>query len=605
MAAKAFRMNSSFSLIAASISVAIALSPLGIQSLPTAAMPSPQSEAEGEETVERPTAAPRARQEEALEDAVEDLAQAPEELEELEASEDEPEDEASVEDEPGEDSDASPEVNELEPEALEDEPSVADPLEAESEDLPDAVPVPTDPATFGLQEGDRPVTVPEYLNSPANPLTFPTRPEEVELQGTQPITLEQAIELARRNSTDVQEALLQLEQTRAALRQSQAQYLPSLDANATLTRQATNTFSSSPFPGIPTEPITTESTTLNGSINLTYDIFTSGQRSALVRAAEERVRLQELQLEVVSEQLRLNVTQGYYNLQETDELVRIATQSLEEALQSLRDAQALERAGVGTRFDVLQAEVEVANSRQDLIQSLSDREVAQRQLAQIINSYESIDLSAADPIELAGLWELSLEESIVLAYQNRAELEQQLVQRDVSEQQRRAELAALGPRLSAFAQYSFVDLLDESQSPSDSESYSIGLQAAIQLYDGGAARAAARQQELNIALAENAFEEVRRVVRFEVEQSYSSLQANFESIQTATIAVDTATEALRLARLRFQAGVGTQTDVLQAQTDLTRAEVNRLRAVLGYNRALAQLQRAVSRLPDSDLSARP
>ncbi|MBF2078094.1 MAG: TolC family protein [Synechococcales cyanobacterium T60_A2020_003] len=472
------------------------------------------------------------------------------------------------------------------------------------------------PEAFGLDAEDTPVSVPEYLNSPANPLTFPTQPEEIELSGTQPITLEQAIELARQNSTTLQESLLQLEQSQAALREAQAAYLPTLDADLSITHQGTNTFAEFAEPIDPTNPfggsitvtdsIYNEATTLNGRLTVSYDIFTSGRRSALVAAAEERVRLQELQVEVVSEQLRLDVTQDYYDLQQTDELVRIAAQSLEESLQSLRDAQALERAGVGTRFDVLQAEVEAANSRQDLIQALSDQEVARRQLSQRINSAESIDLSAADPVDIAGYWDISLEDSIALAYQNRAELEQQLAQRDISEQQRRAQLSALGPQLAAFAQYNFSDLLDETESPgNDLETYAIGLQANIRLYDGGAARAAARQEELNMALAENAFEDTKRLIRFQVEQSYSTMRSNLENIQTALLAVETATEALRLARLRFQAGVGTQTDVLQAQTDLTRAEVNRLQAVLGYNRALAQLQRSVSNLPDSDLSDRP
>jgi Outer membrane protein len=79
------------------------------------------------------------------------------------------------------------------------------------------------------------------------------------------------------------------------------------------------------------------------------------------------------------------------------------------------------------------------------------------------------------------------------------------------------------------------------------------------------------------------------------------LNANAENIQTASFALEQAQESLRLARLRFQAGVGTQSDVITQQTELTRARGNRLRAILDYNRALASLQRAVSNLPDNNL----
>jgi outer membrane protein TolC len=94
-------------------------------------------------------------------------------------------------------------------------------------------------------------------------------------------------------------------------------------------------------------------------------------------------------------------------------------------------------------------------------------------------------------------------------------------------------------------------------------------------------------------------------VRFQVEQAYATLQASAENIETTALAVQRAREALRLARLRFQAGVGTQTDVIQQQTALTRSQVNNLRAILDYNRSLAQLQRSVSNLPEGNLSETP
>ena len=57
-----------------------------------------------------------------------------------------------------------------------------------------------------------------------------------------------------------------------------------------------------------------------------------------------------------------------------------------------------------------------------------------------------------------------------------------------------------------------------------------------------------------------------------------------------------AEEALRLARLRLDAGVGTQLEVITAESDRTRAEVNRLQAIIGYNQSRANLERAISGL---------
>ena len=66
-----------------------------------------------------------------------------------------------------------------------------------------------------------------------------------------------------------------------------------------------------------------------------------------------------------------------------------------------------------------------------------------------------------------------------------------------------------------------------------------------------------------------------------------------------------AVESLRLARLRFQAGVGTQTDVIDAQTQLTTARGSLLASITDYNQSYVTLQREVSNLPNNVLQDLP
>ncbi len=440
---------------------------------------------------------------------------------------------------------------------------------------------------------------PSYLNPNPNPLQFPTTSSEVRIQGTQPVTLEQVLELARRNNRDLQTALLQLERSRASLRESQAALFPNLSINSTISRRQSASsqlgleqrarqqqFESDALQG--DDP----TTGFSGQAQLNYNLYTSGRRQATIRQAEEQVRVSEFTVESQSEDVRLNVTRQYYDLQQADEQVRINRAAVVNAQASLRDALALERAGVGTRFDVLRFQVNLANSQQNLTNSISQQRIAQRQLATTLSVSQSVNLIAADPVRLAGLWNQTLEDSIVQALQNRPELQQQLAQRSIGEQQRRQALAQLGPQVSLVATYDLLDQFNDSVSVTDG--YSIGLQASINLYEGGAARAQAAQARANIAIAENTFANQRNQVRFEVEQAYSQLQSNLENVQTSNTALEQAREALRLARLRFQAGVGTQLDVISAENDLTLSEGNRIQAILDYNRALAAIQRAVT-----------
>ncbi|MDZ8105506.1 MAG: TolC family protein [Nostoc sp. DedQUE12a] len=424
--------------------------------------------------------------------------------------------------------------------------------------------------------------VPEYLNPNPNPLQFPTKPEEVKVQQTVPISLTQALELARRNNRDLQIAILELERSRSALRESQAALFPTLGINGNLTNSG-NGFRSTPSQA---------STSFNGSAQLNYDLYTSGNRQATIRAAEEQLRLDGLNVESTSLEIQLNVTTEYYDLQQADEQVRINQSAVNNAEASLRDTQARENAGVGTGFDVLQAQVNLANFQQELTNAISQQQIARRQLATVLSLAQSVNITASDPVQIAGLWQPTLEETIIQAFQNRPELQQQLAQRNIYEQQRRQALSQLGPQLSLAGNYSLRDRFNDGASSTDS--YSVGLQGSLNLFDGGAAKARAAQSKTNVAIAETQFARERDQIRFDVEQYYSQLQSNLNNVQTSSVALNQATQALDLARLRFQAGVGTQTEVIAAENDLTRAEGNRVTAILDYNRALANLQRSVT-----------
>ncbi|ALB40751.1 transporter [Anabaena sp. WA102] len=437
--------------------------------------------------------------------------------------------------------------------------------------------------------------VPKELNPSPNPLLYPTQAEEVKVQETQPISLSQALELAKRNNNDLQVSVLQLERSKSVLREAQAALMPSVDLNGDVTnsrsvgdtlavkRQRNNGLTVDDAPS---------NTVFSGTAQIKYDLYTSGRRNAAIKEAQERIRVQELDVERQSEEIRLNVARAYYDLQQADENVRISQSAVTNAQASLKDAVALERAGVGTRFDVLRSQVNLANSQQDLTSAFSQQQIARRKLAPLLNLSQSASISAGDPVKLAGLWQHPLEQSIVLAYQNRPELQQNLAQRNISEAQRKQALAALGPQVSLVGRYNLLDQFDDDTSVSDG--YSLGVQATFSLYDGGAAKARAAQSKTNIAIAETQFSEQRNQIRFQVEQAYSTQASNLENVQTSNVALEQAKESLRLARLRFQAGVGTQTDVINALNDLTRSEGNRVKAILDYNRALTELQRYVT-----------
>ena len=484
-------------------------------------------------------------------------------------------------------------------------PGAPSPLSTPNNPTPGTIPACAPSAEAETPLGNRSTAL-DLAPNP-NPLTLPSSPAEVQITRQCSITLEDAIVIARENNKTVQIQALQVTRQEAVLRQQQALLWPTLTLNSNLQNTGTDTNLGTSREELlqgSTGDSTQYITSLDGAVRVDYNIL-DFTRNPNIRAAEKLVRQAELQLEQTLEELDRDVAIDYYSLQQADEQVRIFEQSVRAAERSLQDAQALEKAGVGTRFAVLQSEVQLSNERQNLVNAISSQLQARRQLAQRLNLAQTAEIVARDAIAQAGTWDLSLEESIILAYQNRPELERRLVEREANEYQRKAQLGSIKPSLSFFGQYtldqSFTNVSREqffgdSETSQDSltNQYQLGVNLRWRFFDGGAAKAAARQEEVDIRVSELQFEDDRNQIRQQVEVAFYEVQANAKNIDTATRGVEQAQEALRLARLRFQAGVGTQIDVINAERDLTQSEGNLANAVLGYNQALARLKQAVS-----------
>ncbi|MGK7954337.1 MAG: TolC family protein [Crocosphaera sp.] len=441
---------------------------------------------------------------------------------------------------------------------------------------------------------------PNNINPNGNLLLRPAKPGDVEIDINQPLTLNEVIALALLNNRQLQEARIAVEEQKADFVEQRAALYPTLDVDSRLNREFVER-QIGDFSGGFERDIVAKSRETTGvfSVSLRYDIYVGGERDGRIIRSERQIRERQLQLEQRAEEVRFEATDNYYLLQNADAQVAIAQADVENASQTLRDAQLLEQAGLGTRFDVLRAEGDLATANEQLTRRIAEQRTARRRLAETLSLGQQVQLVAADEISESGNWKLSLEETIVQAYKNRAELEQELVQREIGEQDRRIAMAGIIPRLDFLANYGFDDDFDDGLGAL--ENYRFETRLTWRLFDGGRAFAGARAAERRIDQANTRFADRRNEIRFQVEEAYYSLIANRENIGSTRQNVETREEALRLARLRFQAGVGTQTDVINAQRDLSQARGNFLQAIIQYNQSLNALQRAVSNYPDNRL----
>jgi outer membrane protein TolC len=127
---------------------------------------------------------------------------------------------------------------------------------------------------------------------------------------------------------------------------------------------------------------------------------------------------------------------------------------------------------------------------------------------------------------------------------------------------------------------------------SEDFSWNASVVLSMPLWDGGLSRAQEVENKRQVSQLRQTYEQVRQGIELEVKQSLLSIEEARQRIATAETAVTQAEESLRIARVRYEAGVSTSVELTDAETALTQARTNRVNATYDYALALARLDKA-------------
>ena len=457
-------------------------------------------------------------------------------------------------------------------------------------------------------------TLPEDLDALKSPdsLALPDLPSQVTIRELRPLTLSEVERLVEVNNPSLKAAASKVEQAKSGVLAAVSAWYPTVNLTANglpqyldgeqyrnpdfaQTLQNPETGLSEPKPNT-----YTTQWSANFSAQVRWNLIDPARVPQISAARDSFERASDAYL-IALRELRLQSSTSYFQLQRQDEQVRIGQQSVRASLLSLRDARARYQAGVATKLEVLEAQTQLARDRLVLSDGLAGQARSRRSLAALLDLPQDVTPTAADPSRVLGIWQPSLQESIIAAYAFREELDQFILDISINNSNANAALAAVQPVLSIFNNFNTsknqgqsnrlatdsIDMDDYSWNVSNA----VGLNATWAIFDGGRARAQYRQNKQRAEQSKFNFASERDRIRTQVEDSFYNLRNASQDIHTTSIEVLSTAESLRLARLRFQAGVTTQREVVDTQRDLTSAEVRYANAITDYNTSIAQLRR--------------
>jgi len=490
-------------------------------------------------------------------------------------------------------------------------------------------------------------TLPPEVNrlyGPA-PLALPNKPEQVRIEDLRPLSLTEAVELMEVNNPFLESVKIQVEEAKSRLRAAISAWYPTLNLTTNRLRFPGRNFGTNyrNFGKSTTDPQATQrknqkkqqfpdleldrygewwgtTQTYGASAEATLDWqLINPKRVPDIAAARDEYEKAKNNYLISLRDLRLQTAIQYFDLQSYDSDVLTYTAAVQASLIQVRDSRAKLQAGVATKLDVLEAETQLARDQSELTFALRNQSVLRRQLAQTLNLPQNVTPTASDRVEVLGVWTPTLEESIVAANEFREELDNIILDISIANSRANSFLGDVQPFLSIAGDARWSKLFGESQKRdewvdmgrvSENLDQSVYMGLTWNIFDGGRAAALAREQRQKAKENEFLFASERNEIREEVEREFFDLQFHARNLITTSREVLSSREAYRLAVLRFQAGVGTQRNVIDNQRDVTRAEVLYSDTVSDYNSTLASLRRntgldAVVRCIPADLPASP
>ncbi|MBA4736911.1 MAG: TolC family protein, partial [Synechococcus sp.] len=491
------------------------------------------------------------------------------------------------------------------PSALSQETAQSESALVDQATLPDAIDLKgarpkADPSAMAPAMDALPASLQPLVAPPS--LALPDAPSQVRIHELRPLTLEEAVQLAEFNSPKLKAAASQVDQAKSALRAAIASWYPTVDlsTNGLPEYFASYSYRNPDFLPNQNNNFYGSEWRLNARMQVSWDLINPA-RVPEIASARDRFEQAKQSYLISLRDLRLETATSYFNLQEADEGVRIGQAGVKASLVSLRDSRARYNAGVNTKLEVLEAETQLARDRNILTSNLGRQDVERRNLARVLDLPQDVTPTAATPAQPLGLWEPSLQESIVAAYNFREELDQLILDISINNSQANASLAAVQPVLRFVNSTTTTRTQGQTNQSSsgtiDMDDFTYGLQnstaltATWRLFDGGRARAQYRRSKQAAEASQFQFSSARDQIRLEVEQSFFGLRTAIQSIDTSASEVLSSRESLRLSQLRVQAGVSTQREVVNNQRDLTQAELKYARAINDYNTNLSQLRR--------------
>jgi len=383
------------------------------------------------------------------------------------------------------------------------------------------------------------------------------------------------------------------ENTAAAAQQVQAAEaarLPGLDVGAGYTTRDNAPGATTNVGGVPADFPTGERNSRSYNATLSMPLYTSGRISSGIDAARASYEAAQLDESNRSLDLKLRVAQAFVEVLRAERGLAVAESHVTSLEAHVRDVQNRYDQAMVAQNDLLAAQVQLADARQESIKAGNRLDIARAGYNRLLGRplAQGVSLQDLSPEPVSE----TLEALAARALEQRSELASLTQEVQALHRQARSVRAQSRPQVALNGGYAFQE--NQYQAHEGQWSATLGLQWKV--FDGGILRHQAGATERQAAAVQQQYEDLASEISLQVRQAWLDVQETRKRIVVTKSAIAQAEENLTVNRDRYENGLSTNTEVLDAETLRTRSQNNHANAVYDAVLATLRLRRAVGQL---------
>ena len=395
------------------------------------------------------------------------------------------------------------------------------------------------------------------------------------------LSLNDSVTLALKNNQNIKIANLNRGKNEWALKQAKASKGFTLDYTHTDQR-----YNTPPSVLIPSYYWTTK---FDNRFSLSLPIFTGGKLENQIHQADLTVKIADLNYSATKQQVKQSVVNYYFSVLQYLKVLQVSQETVDNYINHLKTVQLQYDVGTVSYSDVLSSEVSLANAQNELIKTKNNYELAVANLNNAIGLPLESELILKEDLKIEEVV-LPLDACVKYALANRPELAQYQEKISIAQDDIKIAKAGYLPTVNFIAQ---EDWYDNELPGSNNNNWLVGLNVSMNVFDSGINKSKVKQSQYSLNMTLEEAQQTRDTIVLEVRQCYLSMLEAKSRIETSNVTVDKAADSLRIAEIRYTAGVGTNLDVLDAVLALNQVKTNYIQALYDYKTSNAQLDKAM------------